>query len=53
MRPHHGMLAALLVVSITVSVGSSAALHPALERRIDSLLARIPEPVLCRYVLVK
>ena len=41
MRPHHGMLAALLVVSITVSVGSSAAQHPALERRIDSLLARM------------
>ena len=41
MRPHHGMLAALLVVSITVSVGSSAAQRPALERRIDSLLARM------------
>src|SRR5213596_2240195 len=41
MRPHHGMLAALLVVLTIVSVGSSAAQRPALERRIDSLLARM------------
>ena len=41
MRPHHGMLAALLVVLTIVTVGSSAAQRPAMERRIDSLLARM------------
>jgi len=41
MRPHHGMLAALLVVSTIVTVGSSAAQRPAMDRRIDSLLARM------------
>src|SRR5213596_265776 len=41
MRPHHGMLAALLVVLTIVAVGSSAAQRPALERRVDSLLARM------------
>src|SRR5437870_7643274 len=41
MRPHHGMLAALLVVLTIVSVGSSAAQRPAMERRVDSLLARM------------
>src|SRR5213596_2666996 len=41
MRPHHGMLAALLVVLTIVSVGSSAAQRAATGRLVDSLVARM------------
>ena len=41
MRPHHGIPTALPVVLSILTVGSSAAQRAAVERRIDSLLARM------------
>ena len=41
MRPHHGILTWLPVVLSILTVGSSEAQRAALERRIDSLLARM------------
>ena len=41
MRPHHGILTWLPVVLSILTVGSSAAQRAALERRVDSLLARM------------
>jgi len=41
MRPHHGILTWLPVVLSILTVGSSAAQRAALERRVNSLLARM------------